>query len=180
MSTLLAAEAAVPPIPGTMTGILHPKVSNRFRVLFTVTALVDEDHEQIAQAMTFLTMQTIAVGIPEELHQGQISATGPARKHLQSISTKGDLTLILEDDVSHAAVRALEYLKNRTDTTIEIQKLDGNEGVVEVYLFGRCRLLSQQHSPLDYSQSTTCRRTLTIGVGYAQHGVLTPAQSQEF
>lgn len=176
--TLLAAKTTDPVIPGTMSGILHPKVSNRFRVLYSVPAREGEDHDQIAQAMRFLTMQTIAVGIPLQVYNSTMRQSQSDRPYLKPIAMNGDLTIILEDDVGHAAVRALEYLMHR-DSTIEIQKLDGNEGVLEVYLFGKCGVTSQQHTPLDYSQSTTCRRTLSIRIGFVQHGVLTPEQSKE-
>lgn len=163
----------------TSTGILHPKISNRFRVLYTVTANPDEDHDQIAKAMQFLSMQTVSVKRPLERFDGAISTTGPSRRFLKNISTSGDLEVVLEDDITHAVAHSIDFLLRRSDMHIEVQMLDGAESVIEVSLYGRCKLKSLQRPVLDYSLSKAVHNTLTFSVGYAQHGVLTPFQSQE-
>lgn len=179
MTVLLATPPITESIPGTMAGILHPKVSNRFRVLYTVTANQGEDHDQIATAMKFLSMQTVGVSVPMQCYEGAIRSTGPQRKFVDNVNTTGNLDIIIEDDVGHAVARSIKYLLRRADIQIEVQLLDGAESVVEILLYGRCKLQSVQRSSLDYSKSEAIRHTMTFLVGYSQHGVLTPAQSQE-
>lgn len=166
-------------IPGIGSGILHPKVSNRFRVLYTVTVDQEEDREQVRTAMRFLSMQTIGLKPPVQRFDGTITAHGPIHKLLTSIAVAGDLEITVEDDITHALARSIPMLLNRSEVTIEVQLLDGCEGVLEILLYGRCKLKSLARAPMECAKSEAIRHTLTFQVGYAQHGVLTPSQSQE-
>jgi hypothetical protein len=135
-------------VPGVGSGILHPKMSNRFGVYFTCASTLPA--ELVTKLLSALSMQTVAVELPIQTFRPPFS--GPSRKSFKSIGTKNGLKIRFQDDVTNHVASALDFLANHaTDLTVLVAKLDGDEGVTEAYLFGRVRMDSVEHSALDYA-----------------------------
>lgn len=149
-------------------GILHPKLSNKFQVLFR-GALNEEYAKQIsveeAQALIRgLAMQTLSVDLPAQVfRQVQYSPYSyPAPEGFKSINHASKLSITVEDDVTNVVKRALELLQNMHNIEVLVVQLDGDEGVVEAYLFTRVYLDAIQHEKLDYASGHAVTKTLTL------------------
>ncbi len=111
------------------TGILNPKLKNRFAV-----------HIQSSKAdsLECLTDQIVAVKkIVEE------------RNVFFGIES-GSFQLIVEDDVTGKASRAINDLRT-LDFAVRIDILDGMGSTTESINFGGCRVQKVRYSDLDYS-----------------------------
>lgn len=145
-------------VPTGSAGILHPKLSNKFRVTFAVGARDGEDPASVKALMDFLSMQCVAVELPEQLFTtaGVGVKRGPVRKHMKNISVKGDLLVRLQDDVTNGIAAAIDLLADhQDDVEVAVMKLDGDEGILEAYAFGKLQLFSMKHSTLDYAAGHT-------------------------
>lgn len=110
-------------MPGIGTGIRIPNVNYRFRVLF--------NHRK--QNLDILSDQLIRVG-----------------EHPTSTL---EADFFFQDDAAGLAAKALWGLY-RTDTeriTIEVQYLDGNDGVTRTHVLEGAELMSVEFSALDYA-----------------------------
>lgn len=111
------------------TGILHPKIKNRFQV---------QINARDTEGLDCLTQQIVAVKkIIED------------RNVFFGIES-GSFQLLIEDDVSGLASRAIHKLRT-LDFSVQINILDGAGTVIESTRFGGCRVQKVRYSDLDYS-----------------------------
>lgn len=156
--------------PGSVlgTGILHPKIRNKFHVLFR--GVLNEDYAKVVSVdeahalIRGLSMQTLSVILPAQVfRQVQYSPYAyPAPVGFKSINHASKLTITLEDDVTHVVERALELLQNMHDIEVLVMTLDADEGVLDAHLFTRVYLDAIWNGPLDYASSDTVTRILTL------------------
>jgi hypothetical protein len=146
-------------IPGVGSGILHPKMTYRFSVLFKAELNEGANADEAQAHLRHLSMQVVTVAIPTRTFDpiqrgGQLSLP-----QFKNISTKGDLVIEVEDDVGNKVAAAVEYVvQNCTNLTATVLKLDGNEGVLEAFKYGVI-LRSMEHSVLDYAGSGSSKIT---------------------
>lgn len=118
-------------IPGVGTGILQPKITNRFRVVFNKAALLP------------VSMQIIKI-YPPEVDFGLASA---------GLISNKQIYFEYQDDVLSGASKALHKFGEKGlpfNLTIEI--LNGNDVVLEKMCFTSCTVNQITHvNPLDYS-----------------------------
>ena len=118
-------------------GVLHPKLINRFRVLF------DSGNDELDQG---LSLQVIAVSpITQQLN-------------LLGATLGSSFDLQVEDDVTGLAQRAVQRLLHSKPTegmprrfTTVIEQLDGNETICTRFTFKDCWVSSVTHGELNYA-----------------------------
>ena len=144
------------PIPGISGGILRPKLNHHFVVRFLIQAKVsDEDVKRIENHLVALSLQTVSLKLPTRSFEGVLPQAGEGK--LKNVKMDGPLTITFEDDITSAAVNALEYLGTNPELTIVILKLDGEEKVCDAYRFTKANISSYEHSLLDYASPNISR-----------------------
>lgn len=129
------AELSQMGIPGIgFSGILHPKLVNRFRARF----IADQD-------FSILSMQTVSVQGPVQTRSGH-----------------GSIYVKIQDDVSGHALKALQQLWNCPEFTVVIEHLDGNIGVTGTYTLSKCTVDTIEHGDLDYAGGRSYSPRLTF------------------
>jgi hypothetical protein len=172
-------------IPGAGSGILHPKLKNKWRVTFQDMArLVNGTNSRN------LTMQATTVTRPqlefEEVAIHRYNSTAYiAGKHTWSA-----MNLTVEDDITGLASKVVKGqletqqrlvgvdLDGRWLNTaatgsdykfgIKLEMLDGDEGVVESWLLEGCFLQSADFGDLDYSASEASTIQLSVRFDHAR------------
>jgi hypothetical protein len=116
-------------IMADFTGILQPKLSNRFRVVFSDSRLS-----------------------PVSL---QVNSIYPPEKNYCNGPENGELYFEYDDDVLSGAASAINEVGNAGDKfDLSIQILDGNDYILEEMKFKDCRITSTSHvNALDYRGS---------------------------
>lgn len=155
------------------SGILHPKISNQFNVLFH-GALAENSSispEEAEALLRGLTMQTVSVDLPDQIFKPLQKSVAPVNG-FELLNHEGDLVITIEDDVTHVAVRALDMLRSLKSLRILVNKLDGNDHVLESYLFSGIMFKKLGHGALNYATGRAIYRTLTLDVQYMQRAVL--------
>jgi len=114
--------------PGLGNGILHPKVRNRFRVLF------QQDDGTKLSCGNDISIQLIKIS--------EISQTRFAAPHYFDI--------IVEDDMGSRACVALQNLFQMESFMTKIEMLDGNETVVRTNILRGCKIDRIDHGGLNY------------------------------
>lgn len=172
-------------IPGAGSGILHPKLKNKFRVTF-------QDIGRIVSGVNSrnLTMQATTTTRPQiEFEEVAIhrynSVAYVSGKHSWS-----PISLTLEDDITGLATRVVKAqletqqrlvgidLDGRWLNTaatgsdykfgMKIEQLDGDEGVVETWILEGCFLQAADFSDLDYAASEAVTIQLTVRYDHAR------------
>jgi hypothetical protein len=167
-------------IPGSGTGILHPKHRNRFQVLFI----------GIGGTGTNITRQVVTANRPQlefeeiPLHRYN-SVAFVAGKH-----TWSELNLSIEDDLTGLASATIQAQLERQQRLIgadsangawlnaaatasaykfatRLEVLDGNEVVAEVWNMEGCFIKAADYGELDYSSSEVMTINLTIRYDHA-------------
>lgn len=111
-------------IPGVASGILSPKLVNRFRVLF----------EALGSDFTILSQQVVRV-------DGLI----------QSRDGTGFINIVIEDDISGHTLFALQQLWETGAFKIRIEHLDGNACLTNAIELRDCGVVKIRHGALDYA-----------------------------
>lgn len=173
-------------IPGAGSGILHPKLKNKWRVTFQdmsrlVTAGVNTRN---------LTMQATTVTRPQlefaevELHRYN-SVAYVAGKH-----TWSPMNLTVEDDITGLASKVIKGqletqqrlvgvdLDGRWLNTaatgsdykfgVKLEQLDGDEGVVETWILEGVMVQAADFGDLDYSASEAATIQVTLRFDHAR------------
>lgn len=172
-------------IPGAGSGILHPKLKNKWRVTFhDMARLVPGTNSRN------LTMQAITVTRPQleftevELHRYN-SVAYIAGKHTWSA-----MSLTVEDDLTGLASKVVKGqletqqrlvgvdLDGRWLNTaatgsdykfgLTLEQLDGDEGVVEKWILEGVMLQAADFGDLDYSASEAATIALTLRFDHAR------------
>lgn len=128
------------------SGVLQPKLNNRFRVLFS------KDGEQIMQGVS---LQVIMFTPP-----AQYLDQGSDLVHYGIVPEEGGkvLSFVIEDDMIGRAGSEIQAQKDPFDISLEV--LDGNETVVETIKYTGCKFKLWQHVyPYDYAGGSNARHT---------------------
>ena len=122
-----------------ITGVLHPALAHRFRVLF-----LTKDNQPLPNNINVLTQQVVSVS-PHELFSNSFGLSG------------GTLPIEFELDIFHNTVRALIMLREEfhNEFNVRIEYLDGIAGVLRTTTFKNCAVGSVSESKLDYALSST-------------------------
>lgn len=122
-------------IPGIGSGILHPILPYRFRVIFE-----DNDH-----SYPDISMQVLATSNYDT--RGSV------------------ISMRIQDDVTSRAAKALLAIKQKDSRSfrIRIDYLDGNDGVIRSHTLGGVMIVSITFSALDYAGGHQ-RETMTLSI----------------
>jgi hypothetical protein len=172
-------------IPGAGTGVLHPRLKNKWRVTF-------QDMGKLVSGFNVrdLTMQATTVTRPqlefEEVAIHRYNSTAyVAGKHTWSA-----MNLTVEDDITGLATKVVQAqletqqrlvgvdLDGRWLNTaatgsdykfgVKLELLDGDEGVVEAWLIEGAFIQAADFGDLDYSASEAVTIQLTLRYDHAR------------
>jgi hypothetical protein len=144
-------------IPGVGTGILYPKISNRFLVEF-----FDQDGGQCGE---WLTQQVISIATLTKNFTGSLKKFGLVS--VRELST----TILVEDDVTNHAAREIAELAGMNEDGFEIHvtQIDGDEKKLNTTILKDCVISGYMIDALDYGfiapVSTACLRS--VGIEYS-------------
>lgn len=141
------------------TGILMPKLSYKFKTIFSVTA-IPQELEQVESTLSVLSAQTVAVQTPTRVIRDPYVGTGKKRKLFNGIHFEGNLTLTIEDDAANKVASAVDLLVKLRSAfgnegiNVMIVNLDHNEDALEAFLYTDVKFVSEERSPFDYRAMT--------------------------
>jgi len=172
-------------IPGAGSGILHPKLKNKWRVTF-------QDIGRIVSGVNSrnVSMQATTVTRPQlEFEEVPIHRYNSVA-YVSGKHTWSPISLTLEDDITSLATRVVKAqletqqrlvgvdLDGRWLNTaatgsdykfsMKIEQLDGDEGVVETWIMEGCFLQAVDFSDLDYAASESVTIQLTVRYDHAR------------
>jgi hypothetical protein len=171
-------------IPGVGTGVLHPKQRNRWRVTFANMGGGVGSNPLSMQATTISRPTLDFNEVP--LHRYN-SIAYIAGKH-----TFGDLTLTVEDDVTSSASAVIQEQLQKQQWLIGaegqwlaaagegslykfvtyLDQLDGNDQVIERWVYEGCFIKSSNYNDLDYSSGDAVTISLTIRYDHARQDIV--------
>ena len=167
-------------IPGVGSGILQPKLKNRWRVLFSNLGGGIDSQPLSMQAVTI--MRPTLTFTKVELHRYNSIGFVAGKHNFEPI------TLTVEDDVSGTASKTIQdqvqgqqyligaegqWLAARGEGSLykfvtTLDMLDGNETVIEEWIMEGCWFESVNFGELDYSSSDQQTIELTISYDHAR------------
>ena len=170
-------------IPGVSTGILQPKLKNKWRVTFANLGGGADSQPLSAQAIT-VTRPVLSF---EEVQLDRYNSRAwVAGKHMFE-----PMTITLEDNVTGSASQVLqEQLQNQQlligaegqflatagegslyKFVTYLDLLDGNEQVVEKWTVEGCFIQNIDYMDLDYAASESVQITMTIRFDHARQDI---------
>jgi len=171
-------------IPGIGTGVLQPKLKNRWRVTFANMG-AGADSQPLSMQAINLTRPVLSF---EEVQLDRYnSRVWVAGKHMFE-----PMTITFEDDISGTASAVIQaqlqeqqhligaegpFLAAGTEGSIYkfttyLDLLDGNETVVEKWSVEGCWLQNIDYTDLDYAASEAVQITVSIRYDHARQDVL--------
>ena len=170
-------------IPGVGTGILQPKLKNRWRVTFANLGGGEDSQPLSLQAVT-LTRPVLSF---EEVQLDRYNA----RAYVAGKYTFEPMTITFEDDVTGTATQTLqEQLQNQQfligaegqflaaagegslyKFVTYLDMLDGNEQVIEKWTVEGCFIQNIDYMDLDYAASEAVQITVTLRYDHARQDV---------
>lgn len=161
-------------IPGVSSGILQPKIKNRWRVTFANMGGGTDSQPVSAQAITVTRPKLNFEEIP--LHRYN-SIAYVAAKH-----SWDDMQLTIQDDVTSAASQVIQaqlqsqqwiigaegqWLASAPEGALYkfvtyLDQLDGNDQVIEKWIIEGCWIKNTDFSDSDYAASEPVTITMTI------------------
>jgi len=167
-------------IPGVGSGILQPKLKNRWRVTFANMGGGADSQPLSLQAVT-LTRPVLSF---EEVQLDRYNA----RAYVAGKYTFEPMTITFEDDVSSTATQVLqEQLQNQQfligaegqwlaaagegslyKFVTYLDLLDGNEQVIEKWTVEGCFIQNIDYMDLDYAASEAVQITVTLRYDHAR------------
>lgn len=167
-------------IPGVGSGILQPKLKNRWRVTFANMGGGADSQPLSLQAVT-LTRPVLSF---EEVQLDRYNA----RAYVAGKYTFEPMTVTFEDDVSSTATQVLqEQLQNQQflvgaegqwlaaagegslyKFVTYLDLLDGNEQVIEKWTVEGCFIQNIDYMDLDYAASEAVQITVTLRYDHAR------------
>lgn len=172
-------------IPEVATGILQPKLKNRWRVTFAGMGggvnSIPVSHQAVTLTRPNLTFDEVQL-------DRYNSRAWVAGKH-----TWEPLTLTIEDDVTGSASLVVQEQLQKQQFLIgaegpflaaaqegsaykfatQLDMLDGNELVIERWTIEGCWIQQTDYTDLDYAASDAVQITLTIRFDHARQDILT-------
>jgi hypothetical protein len=179
------------PIPGGSSGILQPKLTNKWRVLFNnIGALADNRS---------LSVQAIEVNRPTlswdevELHRYN------SRAWVAGKYNWAESAMIIEDDITSAASKIIQAQLQRQQFIIgvegpflaaavdghtykfsmEVDMLDGGENILESWFYEGCWIKEANYNNLAYAETnTTVKINLSVRFDHAYQRFFATSGSQ--
>ena len=170
-------------IPGVGSGILHPKLKNKWRVTFANLGGGADSQPLSMQAVT-ITRPTLNF---EEVQLDRYNSRAwVAGKH-----TFEPVTLTVEDDITGTASQVIQeqlqaqqwligaegqFLASAGEGSIYkfvtyLDLLDGNDQVVEKWTLEGCFLQNVDYTDLDFSASEAVQITMTVRYDHARQDI---------
>jgi len=166
-------------IPGVGTGILQPKLKNRFRVTFTGFG---GGSSSIPVSMQVVTCSRPNVSWEKVEVNRYNSKVFVASKH-----TWEPLEIVIEDDVTGSASKVIQeqlqkqqyltgvlgpWLASAPEASVykfatKIEALDGNEAVLETWNVQGCWVQTANYDTFDYSANEAVKITLSVSIDHA-------------
>lgn len=170
-------------IPGVGSGILQPKLKNRWRVTFANMGGGIDSQPMSLQAVT-LTRPSLAF---DEVQLDRYNS----RAYVAGKYTFEPMTLTVEDDVTGQASQVIQdqlqtqqfligaegpFLAAAGEGslykfTTYLDMLDGNQQVIEKWTVEGCYLSNVDYTDLDYAASEAVQITLTIRYDHARQDI---------
>jgi hypothetical protein len=178
-------------IAGVGTGVLHPKHKNRWRAIFAGLGGVSGASAGVPND---LSLQVVTVTRPnlnfEEVQLDRYNS----RVYVAGKHTFEPMQLTVEDDVTNRATIAVQtqlesqqrligatgpWLNTAATASaykfsIQLEQLDGNETVVETWVYEGCYIQSADYGEGDYATGEKMMINLTIRYDLT-HQILVPA-----
>jgi hypothetical protein len=167
------------PLDGSRLGILHPKQSYRFRVLFKNFGVQGADLKELTAGVKTVTRPQISSTNDVMLHSYN-SIGKIAGKH-----EWGDMTLTVRDDLTSAVAKhvgaQMQKQFNFFEQTsavaginykfsMEVQMLDGTDNeALEAWVCEGCYLKGVEYGEHDYESSESMMISMTISIDNATH-----------
>lgn len=171
-------------IPGVGTGILQPKLKNRWAVIFAGLGGGNDSQPLSMQAVTFDRPKLSFEEVPLNRYNSRAWVAG---KHNWE-----ETTLAVEDDVGGTASQVLQnqlqmqqwiigaqgpfFASATTGSQYKfvtyVQMLDGNQGVLELWTLEGCWLKSVTYDTLDYSASDAIKIQISMRFDNARQDIL--------
>lgn len=168
-------------IPEIGTGILQPKLKNRWRVVFF-------NFGGAATSANAVSAQAINVTRPNITWDEVPLDRYNSRAYVAAKHSWQDMTITIDDDVTSTAAKAIQeqIQKQQYMTGVEgpwlaaapeasvykfttrIDMLDGNEQVIEQWYVEGCWIKTADYTDLDYSASEKVTINLTIRFDHAR------------
>lgn len=172
-------------IPEINSGILQPKLKNRWRVVFL-------NFGGAADSANAVSTQAITVSRPniswEEVQLDRYNS----RAYVAAKHSWQDMNLTIEDDVTSTAARAIQeqiqkqqymtgvegpWLATAPEAsvykfTVRLDMLDGNEQVIEQWNVQGCWIKTADYQDLDYAASEKVTIQLTIRYDHAYQTIV--------
>lgn len=173
-------------IPGAGTGILHPRLKNKFRITFlNMGALVPGTNSRN------LTMQVTNITLPNITFEEVVLHRYNSTAYVAGKHSWEPISVTVEDDITGLAATVVKAqletqgriigadLDGRWLNTAatgsdykfgaKIDQLDGDEGVVQTWVLEGCMLASADFGDRDYSASEAATIAMNVRFDHARH-----------
>lgn len=170
-------------IPGVGTGMLHPKQRNRWRVTFA--------NMGGGVGSNPLSMQAVSISRPNLDFQEHALHRYNSISYIAGKHSFAELSLTVEDDVTSSASAILqEQLQNQQwligaegqflaaagegslyKFVTYLDQLDGNDQVIERWIYEGCWIKNSNYNDLDYSDSAQLTIALSIRYDHVRQDI---------
>ena len=173
-------------IPGAGSGILHPRLKNKFRITFlNMGQLVPGTNSRN------LTMQVTNITLPNLTFEEVVLHRYNSTAYVAGKHSWEPISVTVEDDVTGLAATVV---RNQLETQqriigsdldgrwlntaatgsdykfgIKIDQLDGDEGVVQTWVLEGSQIMGADFGDRDYSASEAATITMNIRFDHARH-----------
>jgi hypothetical protein len=173
-------------IPGAGSGILHPRLKNKFRITFlNMGQLVPGTNSRN------LTMQVTNITLPNLTFEEVILHRYNSTAYIAGKHSWEPITVTVEDDITGLAATVVKAQLETQQRIIgvdldgrwlntaatgsdykfgaKIEQLDGDEGVVQTWILEGAMISGSDYGDRDYSASEAATITMQIRFDHARH-----------
>jgi hypothetical protein len=173
-------------IPGAGSGILHPRLKNKFRITFlNMGQLVPGTNSRN------LTMQVTNITLPNLTFEEVILHRYNSTAYIAGKHSWEPITVTVEDDITGLAATVVKAQLETQQRIIgvdldgrwlntaatgsdykfgaKIEQLDGDEGVVQTWILEGAMLAGADFGDRDYSASEAATITMQVRFDHARH-----------
>lgn len=173
-------------IPGAGSGILHPRLKNKFRITFlNMSQLVPGANSRN------LTMQVTNITLPNLTFEEVVLHRYNSTAYVAGKHSWEPISVTVEDDITGLAATVIKGqletqqriigvdLDGRWLNTaatgsdykfgVRIDQLDGDEGVVQSWILEGSQIMNADFGDRDYSASEAATITMSIRFDHARH-----------
>lgn len=182
-------------IPDVISGIMQPKLKNRFRVTFSGLGDASTGAPSIPVSAQVVSVSRPSLSFEEVTMHRYNSVAYTAGKH-----SFEDLSITIEDDIMGSASQVIQnqlqtqqqligvqgpWLASRSQGSLfkfstVLEQLDGNATVLERWVYQGCWLKSVNYNDLDYSASDQVQINLTIRFDHARQTLFGTSEGSGF